>query len=79
MSWAVVTVVLGAEGKGREEHPLMPEHFERGGIGEGMREWQGIAYDLNTEQTDEKRKGKGGIWNHLSKENKNIFLGFTDM
>lgn len=71
----------GGTGGSREEggeHPFMPEHFERGGTGEGMREWQGITDDLNFEQADERRTDEGGIWNHLSRENKNIFIGFTD-
>lgn len=68
----------GGSGEERGEHPFMPEHFERGGAGEGMRECQGIADDLNFEQADERRTDEGGIWNHLSRENKNIFIGFTD-
>lgn len=26
--------------------------------------------DVNFEQTDERREGEGGIWNHLSREEK---------
>lgn len=35
--------------------------------------------DLNFEQADERREDEGGIWNHLSREKKDIFTSFTDI